>query len=170
LSGCRSPQCEVGGNRKISNVSLVITPSASSPAASSFWLSGVSRKPRFLGRPHPSRKQPIRSDFIAGWGGLTAARVRDIRLMLSWRPMSAANKHRAKLPENPANVALLGQNDLLINGSAASDTATVSQGWPAAWRSMSIAFFRAPSPSTCRWKSLCRANWPSISRPPKRWE
>jgi hypothetical protein len=28
--------------------------------------------------------------------------------------MSAANKHRAKLPENPANIALLGQNDLLM--------------------------------------------------------
>jgi hypothetical protein len=36
--------------------------------------------------------------------------------MLSWRPVSAANKHRAKLPENPANIALSGQNDLLING------------------------------------------------------
>jgi hypothetical protein len=33
--------------------------------------------------------------------------------------MSAANKHRAKLPENPADIALSGQNGLLINGSAA---------------------------------------------------
>jgi hypothetical protein len=38
--------------------------------------------------------------------------------MLSWRPMSAANKHRAKLPENPANIVLSGQNGLLINGWA----------------------------------------------------
>jgi hypothetical protein len=40
---------------------------------------------------------------------LTAARVRDIRLMLSWRPISAANKQRAKLPENHAKIALSGQ-------------------------------------------------------------
>jgi hypothetical protein len=32
--------------------------------------------------------------------------------------MSTANKHRAKLPENPANIALSGQNGLLINGYA----------------------------------------------------
>jgi hypothetical protein len=32
--------------------------------------------------------------------------------------MSAANKHRAKLPENPANMALSEQNGLLINGLA----------------------------------------------------
>jgi hypothetical protein len=30
--------------------------------------------------------------------------------------MSVANKHRAKLPENYANIALSGQNGLLING------------------------------------------------------
>jgi len=35
--------------------------------------------------------------------------------------VSAANKHRAKLPENPANIALSGQNDLLINGSASNE-------------------------------------------------
>jgi hypothetical protein len=30
--------------------------------------------------------------------------------------VSAANKHRAKLPENQSNIVLSGQNGLLING------------------------------------------------------
>jgi hypothetical protein len=34
------------------------------------------------------------------------------------RPASADNGHWAKVPENHANIALSGQNDLLINGSA----------------------------------------------------
>jgi hypothetical protein len=34
----------------------------------------------------------------------------------SWRLEIADNKHGAKLPENPANIALSGQNGKLING------------------------------------------------------
>jgi hypothetical protein len=74
-----------------------------------------------------------RSDCMAGFGLLTAARLRDIRLTLSWRPVSAANKHRAKLPENPANIALSGQKGLLINGSATYKT---GQGRHVKWRAV----------------------------------
>jgi hypothetical protein len=49
---------------------------------------------------------------------LTARRVRDITSPSSWRPASADNRYWAKLPENPANTALSGQNGLLINGQA----------------------------------------------------
>jgi hypothetical protein len=41
-----------------------------------------------------------RADFMEGLGLLTAARVRDIRFPLSWRPASADHGHEAKLPEN----------------------------------------------------------------------
>jgi hypothetical protein len=54
---------------------------------------------------------------MEGLGWLTAARVRHIRLPWSWRPASAANKHRAKPFENPATIALSGQiRQLLIDG------------------------------------------------------
>ena len=43
-----------------------------------------------------------RSDCIAGFGLLTASRVRDIRPASSWRPASVGNGHGAKLPKNPA--------------------------------------------------------------------
>jgi hypothetical protein len=56
---------------------------------------------------------------MAGVGVLTARRVRGIRLPLSWRLASADNGYRATLPENPADIALLGQKGLLINGWAA---------------------------------------------------
>jgi len=35
-----------------------------------------------------------------------------------WCPEIADNRHRAKLPENPSNIVLSGQNAKLINGSA----------------------------------------------------
>jgi hypothetical protein len=47
---------------------------------------------------------------------LTAARVRHIRFPLPGRPASADNGYWAKLLENHANIALSGQNALLING------------------------------------------------------
>ena len=33
-----------------------------------------------------------------------------------WWLEIADNRHRAKLPENQSNIALLGHNDMLING------------------------------------------------------
>jgi hypothetical protein len=53
-----------------------------------------------------------RSDCIAGFGLLTASRVRDIRPASSWRPASVGNGHGAKLPKNPANIAVPGQNGM----------------------------------------------------------
>src|SRR6266705_2602612 len=53
-----------------------------------------------------------RSDCIAGFGLLTARRVRDITSPLLWCPGSAENRHGAKLPENPANMVLSGQNGM----------------------------------------------------------
>src|SRR5215471_3047487 len=50
---------------------------------------------------------------------LTVRRVRHITASSSWRPASAGNEHVANLPENPASMGLSGQNDMLINGSAA---------------------------------------------------
>ena len=55
------------------------------------------------------------SDVIEEFWLLTARRVRHIRAS-SWRLEIADNRHRAKLPENPANIALSGQNGKLING------------------------------------------------------
>ena len=37
---------------------------------------------------------------------MTAGPVRDITSSSSWRPASAENKHRSKLPDNPIGVAL----------------------------------------------------------------
>jgi hypothetical protein len=54
-------------------------------------------------------------DFIEEFGWLTSRRVKHIRSP-SWRPQSADNGYRAKMPENPINIALSGQNDKLING------------------------------------------------------
>jgi hypothetical protein len=56
-----------------------------------------------------------RSDFIEELGWLTSCRVRH-RGFPSWRPASADNGHWAKLPENPANIALSGKNGKIING------------------------------------------------------
>src|SRR5712691_12984687 len=49
------------------------------------------------------------SDFIEECGVLTARRVRHIRSP-SWRPETVENRHGAKLPKNPVNIALSGQN------------------------------------------------------------
>src|SRR4029450_7544417 len=54
-----------------------------------------------------------RSNFIARVGLLTAHRVRHIT-SASWCLASADNVHRAKLPENPANITLSGLKGLLI--------------------------------------------------------
>src|SRR5215475_14585985 len=53
-----------------------------------------------------------------GVWGLTACRVRHIRAALSWCPVSAGNGDGAKLPENPANRDLSGQNGFIISGWA----------------------------------------------------
>ena len=58
------------------------------------------------------------SAFIVGCGGLTACRARYIRAALSWCPVIAGNGDRAKLPENPANRGLSGQNGFIISGWA----------------------------------------------------
>src|SRR6059058_4184840 len=52
--------------------------------------------------------------FFEGFGLLTARRVRDIRSASSWRPAGADNRQRGKLPENPANSAVSGQNDITM--------------------------------------------------------
>ena len=52
------------------------------------------------------------SDFIEGFGLLTAHCVRHITSSSSWRPANTDNKHEAKLPENPTNMALSGQNGM----------------------------------------------------------
>ena len=59
------------------------------------------------------------SDFIEEFGLLTARRVRHIRSP-SWRPETDNNRYGAKLPENPANIELSGQNSKLINGWVAA--------------------------------------------------
>ena len=55
------------------------------------------------------------TDFIEEFWLLTSRRVEHIRAP-SWRLEMADNGHRAKLPENPANIVLSGQNGKLING------------------------------------------------------
>ena len=59
------------------------------------------------------------SHVIEASGLLTSCDVRHIRSP-SWNPVIADNRHRAKLPKNPTNIALSGQNGRLINGWAAS--------------------------------------------------
>jgi len=54
-------------------------------------------------------------DVTEEFGLLTSRRVRHI-MSPSWCPEIADNWHGAKLPENPANIALSGQNGQLING------------------------------------------------------
>jgi len=49
------------------------------------------------------------SDVIEEFWWLTLRRVRHIRSP-SWRPAIVDNGQWAKMPENPANMALLGQN------------------------------------------------------------
>jgi hypothetical protein len=49
------------------------------------------------------------ADVIEEFGLLTSRRIRHIKVP-SWRPEIADNKPWAKLPENPINIALLGQN------------------------------------------------------------
>jgi hypothetical protein len=55
------------------------------------------------------------SHVIEEVGLLTCRRVRPIRSP-SWCPKITDNGHRAKLPENPTNIVLSGQNGQLING------------------------------------------------------
>jgi hypothetical protein len=42
-------------------------------------------------------------------------------------PPIIENRHEAELPENPANIALSGQNRMLINGWAASGRRAVEK-------------------------------------------
>jgi predicted metalloprotease len=56
-----------------------------------------------------------RRDVIEAFWLLTSPRVRHMRAPF-WRLESADKRHRAKLPENPANITLSGQKGLLING------------------------------------------------------
>jgi hypothetical protein len=49
------------------------------------------------------------ADCIEELGLLTSRRIRHIRFP-QWRPEITDNRHWAKLPENPANIALSGQN------------------------------------------------------------
>ena len=51
-----------------------------------------------------------RADCIEKFWLLTSRRVRH-RRSPSWRPTIVDNRYWAKLPENPANIALSGQND-----------------------------------------------------------
>jgi len=60
------------------------------------------------------------ADGIEELGGLTSRRVRHTRSP-SWRPAIVDNGYGAKLPENPTNIALSGQNGKLINGSASGN-------------------------------------------------
>jgi hypothetical protein len=55
------------------------------------------------------------ADVIKAFGWLTCCRIRHIRSP-SWHPAILDNGHRAKLPENPSNITLSGQNDQIING------------------------------------------------------
>jgi len=56
-----------------------------------------------------------RTDFLEGFWRLTSRGVRHIRTP-SQCPEHVDNGHRAKLPENPSNITLSGQNDKIING------------------------------------------------------
>jgi len=58
------------------------------------------------------------SAFIAGYGVLTAHRLKHITSSSSWRPASADTGHGAKLPEDPTKMALSGENGTWINGKA----------------------------------------------------
>ena len=55
------------------------------------------------------------SDLIKEFGRLTSCSIKHISSP-SWRPENIDNRHRAKLLENQANIALSGQNGQLING------------------------------------------------------
>jgi hypothetical protein len=55
------------------------------------------------------------TDFIEEFWLLTSRRVRHIRAQAG-RLEITDKRHRAKLPENPVNIALSGQNGKLING------------------------------------------------------
>ena len=57
------------------------------------------------------------ADVIEELRWLTSCGIKPISSP-SWRPESIDNRHRAKLPENPSNIILSGQNCLSINGSA----------------------------------------------------
>jgi hypothetical protein len=72
---------------------------------------GVSRKRAFF-ETTPFSPRTTHSDCIAGFELLTAGGVRDITSTLSWRPVSTGNGYGAKLPENPANIALSGRKGL----------------------------------------------------------
>jgi len=58
-----------------------------------------------------------RVDFLEEFWWLTSYRIRHIR-SLSCRPAILDNRRQANLPENSTNIALSGQNDKLISGSA----------------------------------------------------
>jgi hypothetical protein len=73
---------------------------------------------------------------------LTAARVRDIKFPLLWCPTSADKWHRAKLPENPANIALSGQKGLLINGYPAPDARSIRRAMAAIGQKWTDRFIR----------------------------
>jgi hypothetical protein len=72
-------------------------------------LRAVLENDRFLRHCPSLIKEHVRPSL--GVGLLTARRVRPITSP-SKRSEIAENGHRAKLPENPANIALLGQNSL----------------------------------------------------------
>jgi hypothetical protein len=59
-----------------------------------------------------------RADFLEEFWWLTSRGVRPISTP-SQCPEHVDNGHRAKLPENSSNITLSGQNDKIINGSAA---------------------------------------------------
>jgi hypothetical protein len=56
-----------------------------------------------------------RSDIIGEFGLWISCRNRPI-IPQWWCPEMVDSRHRAKLPENPANIALSGQNGKLISG------------------------------------------------------
>jgi len=55
------------------------------------------------------------TDFIEEFRWLTSCCITPISSPL-WHPESIDYRHRAKLPENPTNIALSGQKGMLIDG------------------------------------------------------
>src|SRR5262249_35840721 len=85
----------------------------------------TSRTLKEVGQQYPTVfcDSALHSDSIT----LTTRRLRHITSSSSWRPASVDPEPGAQCPTNPAMMALAGQNDMCITGSAAGHT---PQGWP----------------------------------------
>jgi hypothetical protein len=57
-----------------------------------------------------------RPDCMEGGWVIDCASCQVYKVSVSWRAETADNRYGVALPENPANIALSGQNDMFITG------------------------------------------------------